>query len=232
MKLFATVLFAAGALTVSAQTSAYHIDPVQTQVNFTLGDILHTVHGSFKLKSGEIQFDPSTGAASGEMIVDATSGDSGSSARDSRMHKNILESNRYPEIVFRPDHIIGTLAPEGPSQVQVHGAFIIHGASHEITIPAQVQMGQNQFTATMHFVVPYVAWGMKNPSNFILRVNDKVDIDIHTVGAVTSAAAVESLILISSLLPAISARTRIGPWQHRRARAASSLQSRRPSSTT
>jgi polyisoprenoid-binding protein YceI len=75
-------------------------DPAQTSVDFTLADVLHTVHGAFTLRSGVIHFDPETGKASGSLVVDAGSGDSGGGARDRRMHKNILESGRYPEIVF------------------------------------------------------------------------------------------------------------------------------------
>jgi hypothetical protein len=31
-------------------------------------------------------------------------------------------------------------------------------------------------------VVPYVRWGLKNPSTFILRVSDKLDLDINATG--------------------------------------------------
>ena len=76
------------------------LDPAQSEVSFTLPDVVHTVHGTFKLKHGAISFDPATGKATGEVIVDVSSGDSGSPARDRRMHKDILESSRYPTAVF------------------------------------------------------------------------------------------------------------------------------------
>jgi polyisoprenoid-binding protein YceI len=132
--------------------------------------VLHTVHGSFLLKRGDIRFDAATGKASGELVVDATSGASGSGARDRNMHKNVLESARYPEIVFRPDRVEGKVTLEGTSHVGLHGMFSIHGAEHEITLPAAIA-----------FAVPYVQWGMKNPSTLFLRVSDKVEISIHTV---------------------------------------------------
>src|ERR1700730_11552276 len=81
---------------VAAQEMVLDLDPAQSEVNFTLSDVVHTVHGSFKLKSGTVRFDPTTGKAAGEVIVDVTSGNSGSPSRDSRMHKDILESSRYP----------------------------------------------------------------------------------------------------------------------------------------
>lgn len=158
------------------------LDPAHTEVTFTLGDVLHTVHGVFRLKSGEIQFDPDTGKAAGELIVDAASGDSGSRSRDSRMGKNILESARFPEITFTPDHVQGKVSLEGDSQVQVHGMFRIHGAAHELVLPVQVHAAQQRLTASARFNVPYVKWGMKNPSTLFLRVNDQVQIEIKATG--------------------------------------------------
>jgi polyisoprenoid-binding protein YceI len=177
------LLLAALAAVASAAPpeTALAIDPAQTKVEFTLGALLHTVHGTFRLKRGDIRFDPATGRASGELVVDATSGASGDATRDGRMHTSILESGRYPEIVFRPDRVEGAVAPQGKSQVRLHGTFSIHGGDHEVTMLADVEAGQGQYVATVTFAVPYVKWGMKNPSTLFLRVKDEVDITIHTV---------------------------------------------------
>lgn len=164
-----------------AQETAWKADAAQTHVEFTLGDVLHTVHGHFGLKRGELGFDPATGMVTGEIVVDAASGDSGNGSRDRRMHKDVLESARYPEIVFRPDRMNGRLAPQGISQVMVHGAFVIHGAGHEITTPAQVEASAGQYKVKVHFDVPYVKWGMKNPSTLFLRVSDRVEIAVDTM---------------------------------------------------
>src|SRR5579864_9000996 len=94
----------------SAQDTAFQLDPAQTSVKFTLGDVLHTVHGTFHLKRGALDFEPASGKISGEVVVDAGSGDSGSGARDRKMNKEVLENERYPEIVFRPDKIEGAVA--------------------------------------------------------------------------------------------------------------------------
>jgi polyisoprenoid-binding protein YceI len=177
------------AAAVSAQETSLEIDPALTKVGFTLADVLHTVHGNFALKRGSIRFDPATGKASGELVVDAASGDSGSAARDRKMHQNILESGKYPEIVFRPGRVQGKVEPQGTSQVELYGTFVIHGAAHEIVIPVQVEARGDRYTVTGHFTVPYVQWGMKNPSTLILRVSDKVDIEIQTVARPTAETA-------------------------------------------
>ncbi|MCU1232133.1 MAG: YceI family protein [Candidatus Solibacter sp.] len=159
---------------------SYTLDPTQTKVEFTLRDVLHTVHGTFQLTTGSLRLDAATGKASGELIVDARTGDSGSKARDKRMHASILESDKFPQITFRPDRVEGKLATDGRSQVQLHGIFAIHGTDHEITVPATVDAAGGAYLVTATFEVPYVKWGMKNPSNLLLRVNDTVEITIHT----------------------------------------------------
>ena len=175
------LLFTCGLRLVAAE-NAIELDPARTSITFTLGDVLHTVHGSFKLKRGSLKFDSSTGSASGEIVVDVTSGDSGNGSRDKRMHKEILESARYPEATLTPDHVNGELMPSGESQLSVHGTFLIHGSSHEMTLPFLAEVKAAEVSATTTFVIPYVQWGMKNPSNFLLKVEDKVQMTIQAVG--------------------------------------------------
>jgi polyisoprenoid-binding protein YceI len=157
------------------------LDASASKVEFTLGAVMHTVHGEFRLKEGTLRFDPSTGKLSGQVTVDARSGESGNSSRDGRMHREILETERYPEIVFRPDRIEGAIAPGVVSQVKLHGVIAIHGGDHEVTAAAEVRAAGGDYEVTAHLEVPYVKWGMKNPSTFLLRVSETVQVTIHTV---------------------------------------------------
>jgi polyisoprenoid-binding protein YceI len=176
-------LFAAWA---SAAQYQFHLAPETTEVHWTLGDVLHTVHGTFKLRRGDIVFDTETGKASGAVIVDATSGESGSSARDGRMHKNVLESAKFPDISFAPDRVEGKVALTGVSNVKLHGIFQIHGVAHQITVPVQVSSNGDRLDANLKFDVPYVEWGMKDPSTFILKVSKSVAIEMHATGHVSA----------------------------------------------
>ena len=169
--------------TAAAQESALQIDPAQSTVKFSLSAALHTVHGTFKLKAGAVRFDPVSGRISGEIVADAKSGESGNGMRDRKMHREILESERYPEITFRPDHVDGAVAAPGKSSVKVHGIFNIHGTDHEITLPVEVEMSGDHWTANAHFTIPYAKWGIKNPSTFFLHVGDSVEIDLEAMGS-------------------------------------------------
>ena len=113
------------------------------------------------------------------MVVDATSGESGNTQRDSRMHKTVLESAKFPEVSFAPDRVEGKLEAAGTSNVRLHGVFKIHGAAHEITVPVQVTARPDQLATTLKFDVPYVAWGMKDPSVVFLRCGKSVAIEVQ-----------------------------------------------------
>ena len=172
-----------------AQEMTLELDPANTRISFTLEATLHTVHGTFALKSGTIHFNPSTGSASGMVIVDATSGDTDNRSRDHKMHTEILESQRYSEITFSPTKLSGKVELQGDSSVQLDGIFKLHGTEHPMTLTLPVQAKGTSLSARTHIVVPYIAWGLKNPSTFLLHVGDKVEIDITAVGRVVEAGA-------------------------------------------
>jgi polyisoprenoid-binding protein YceI len=163
------------------------LNPSKCAVHFTLGAFLHTVHGTFNVNAGTIRFDPSSERLTGQISVDVKSGQTGNSTRDSQMHENVLESNRYPEAVFALNRIRGHLALEGESRVEVVGTLRIHGAEHELTVPATIKLRQDLVTATADFIVPYVAWGMKDPSNFMLHVDKTVSVHVELNGVVKAA---------------------------------------------
>jgi polyisoprenoid-binding protein YceI len=172
-----------------AQESIVQLDPAQTNIEYSLTSTMHTVHGKFALKSSSIRFDPPTGKISGAIVVDATSGNSGNSGRDARMHREILESAKFPEIIFTPTQVTGAVAPESSSKVEVSGTFRLHGQDHEITLPVDLKVDGKNLQITIHIEIPYVQWGLKNPSNFFLRVSDKVVVEIQAAGHLQSGAS-------------------------------------------
>jgi polyisoprenoid-binding protein YceI len=179
-----------GVLTIAppacAQAYVVNLDPAQTNITFTLDTTLHDVHGTFRLKSGQIHFDKSTGKASGTIIVDAQSGDTDNKSRDKKMHQEILESPKYPEIVFTPQQVRGSFDSQKASQVDVVGTFRIHGQEHDFTMTFAVQPASPaQLNCDTHFAIPYVKWGMKDASTFLLHANDTVDLEIHATAQIT-----------------------------------------------
>jgi polyisoprenoid-binding protein YceI len=160
------------------------LDPAATTVQWTLADVLHTVHGTFKLKEGTIHYDPLSGDASGLISIDATSGYSGSSARDQKMHSGVLESGRFQTITFRPTHVEGKFDRLTQGDFVVDGIFNLHGQDHLMKMKVIARPQSKGMGFTTHFEVPYVQWGLKDPSTFVLRVDKQVSIDVESVAQV------------------------------------------------
>jgi len=166
------------------------VDPAQSTIQWTLGSSLHAVHGTFAVKGGSLHVDAQTGQVSGEIVADAASGQSGNDTRDKKMHKEVLESARFGEIAFRADSLTGKLATQGDSLVQVHGVFRLHGAEHELTVPVEVNLAGDHWTGSAKFGLPFVDWGLKNPSTWLLKVDHVVNIVLELKGTLQTPSAV------------------------------------------
>jgi len=164
------------------RSGTLELDPSKTVIEFSLPGNFHTTHGTFKLERGTITGDPATGKAGGSIVIDAKSGDTGISSRDNDMRESVLEAQRYPEITFDPQHFTLQLNGGGQFQATMKGVLTLHGGRHDVAFRAQGQLVGDNLTATAHFSVPYVAWGLKDPSILFLTVAKQVDIDIAAAG--------------------------------------------------
>jgi polyisoprenoid-binding protein YceI len=163
------------------------VDPAHSDLHWTMDSTLHTVHGTFAIARGEFTVDPGTGKASGEVVADAKSGQTGNDSRDQKMHQEILETPKFPEIIFRLNKIEG-LAPASPkNEIKLTGTFILHGAPHDLTVPAEVEWTGNTWKGTAKFAVPFLAWGLKNPGNFLLKVSPTADVELALSGTMRPA---------------------------------------------
>ena len=178
-----------GSTVASTNAIALSADPAQSSVHYTVSSSLHTVHGTFALKRGNLQLDPENGRAAGEIVVDAASGKSGNDSRDKKMQKEVLESARFTDIVFRPERVEGSLTRQGISGVTLHGIFVLHGGEHEISVPVQAELTADHWHGHAQFSVPYNDWGLKNPGNFLLKVDHAVSIEVEMAGTVQAQVA-------------------------------------------
>jgi len=161
------------------------LDPAQSKLNWTVDTTLHLVHGTFNIKQGIVRFDPDSGKASGEIIVLVTSGDTGNSSRDEKMHKEVMQSSKYPDAIFKPTQIEGHVARTGPSDVKLRGTLTLHGADHDIVALVHADLSADHWTATAKFEIPFIQWGLKDPSNFLLKVKPTVNLELQLSGPLT-----------------------------------------------
>jgi len=192
--LLAILALLAGAVPPSAVAAAAEravvLDAAGSTVTFTLDTTFHEVHGTMALAGGAIRFDPATGAATGTITVDARRAETGNDKRDKTMHADVLESERYPTIVFRAERVEGTLVDPAHSDLRLVGVMTLHGADHKMTLTTSVDSADGKVRGELKFPIPYVEWGMHDPSFFVARAAKTVDVTVRVEGRWSDAVAV------------------------------------------
>ena len=183
MKSFAFValalIFAPAAF---AQHQTFAVNPDASEVKMTLKTTREVVNGTFHIQSGSLEFDRSAAKISGSVVVLAGSGKTGNGSRDKKMNKDILEVEQHATVSFEPKSYAGAIAPSGDSTIQATGIFTLLGTSHKITIPILVHLEGTTATAKAHFIVPYIRWGLKDPSFLFWKADKDVAIDLFLTG--------------------------------------------------
>jgi polyisoprenoid-binding protein YceI len=183
MKSFAAFALAAVFVPAAlARHQTFIVIPDASEVRIALKTTHELVNGTFHVQSGSIEFDPGNPEMSGSVVVLAGSGKTGNDSRDKKMNKDILKVEQYATVSFEPKTYTGPISPSGDSNIQVTGVFTLLGTPHQITIPILVHLEGTTATARAHFVVPYVQWGLKNPSFLIWKADDDVAVDLFVAG--------------------------------------------------
>jgi polyisoprenoid-binding protein YceI len=167
-----------------AQQLTIRLDAANTKIDWLVRGAVHNVKGTFQLKGGLITFNAATGVADGELLVDVATGQSGNATRDNKMKTLVLEAQKYPTAFFHPTLVTGAIKPGTTQDLTVEGTLNIHGVDHPLTLKVKATLEGSKLTATTHFVVPYIAWGMKDPSVFVFRVSKQVDVNVTAHGVI------------------------------------------------
>ena len=170
------------ASSATAVTQTLTLDPVATKIEFVLGATLHSADGTIGLEGGRVEFDPDTGAAGGEIVIDATSAATGLASRDRNMHADVLESAHFPKMTFRANHLEVARRDAQSADVTLHGVLSMHGQEHPLALPAKLVAHDGRVSIEIAFDLPYVDWGVRDYSNFVLRVDRFVHVKVHGEG--------------------------------------------------
>ena len=172
----------------ATKVAVLELDPAKTTIAYSLEGWPHHTQGTFALKHGIIRIDPRNGKMDGVIVIDAASGNSGHSIRDEHMNSSVLEVSRFPEISFAPRQVISLGDPHGTFPAKVRGLFMLHGVAHDFTIDASVTRGTGDATIRCRFSVPYVEWGLDDPSILMFKVAKTVDVEVTTIARISWVA--------------------------------------------
>ncbi len=77
------------------------------------------------------------------------------------MREEVLESARYPEILFHSSNVSGSKAGEGQYSLNLRGDLSLHGTTNSQVVPAQVIVNGDTLRAHGEFTVRQTAYGIK-----------------------------------------------------------------------
>ncbi len=169
-----------------AQHQNFTLNPDSSEVKIRLNTTHEVVNGTFQVQSGSIDFDRAASRISGLVTVGTGTGKTGNDSRDKKMKKDILKVQEFATVSFAPKTYTGTISASGDSNIQVTGVFTLLGIPHDLTIPVRIHMDGPKATVQAQLVVPYVQWGLKNPSFLIWKAENDVRVDLDLVGQVSN----------------------------------------------
>jgi len=119
--------------------------------------------------SGEATWDPNAPAQSSlrlqiradslEVVDDIKSKDRREMERT--MNQEVLESAKYPAIVFEGTAISANQIGEGRYQVKVNGNLSLHGVTRSLTVPGQLSILGDMFRASGEFPLSQASYGIQ-----------------------------------------------------------------------
>jgi polyisoprenoid-binding protein YceI len=186
--LAALLLALAFAPPVAAERLALDLDPAHSSASVRFGATFHSVSGFLGPAHGRIAFDTRTGDADGDVVLAFDDARTGNSRRDSKMHHKILQTDLYPLATFHVERVnLPRPLHQGRNDLQLVGRLDFHGTTRPFALPASADLAGDRVTASAEVEVPYIAWGLADPSFLFLRVAKVVTVEITAAGALSGS---------------------------------------------
>lgn len=103
------------------------------------------------------------------------------------MNEEVLETDRYPEILFDAPRLDGARLGDGPFEVNIDGELSLHGVRHSQSVPVRVIVNGETLRAQGEFSVRQTVFGIKlvSVAGGALKLKDELkcsfDIVAHQV---------------------------------------------------
>ena len=148
----------------------YKVEVAGSSVRWELPATFEPIKGIVPLFHGSIDAHPLPGGGwdvSARIVVPAAAMRTGNRLRDRTLREKVLETTRYPEIVFELRQFTGDLSRFRPGQtfpVQVAGDLTVHGKTATVQFPVDVSVFPKAVVLTGSFPVHWKAYGLQDPS--------------------------------------------------------------------
>lgn len=185
-------------MTLSGQLEKYSVDPkasqfvVQAFASGLISAVAHSPKIAIRDWTGNITFVPhSLANANVSVAVRTATFDVLDELREKDrrdltriMHDDVLESKRYPEVLFDSTQIGPTKQRESLYRVNVEGKLTLHGVTHDHAFVALVAFGVDSFRAHGEFTLLQSDYDMSIASiaGGTLKLQDQLKFTFYVIG--------------------------------------------------
>jgi polyisoprenoid-binding protein YceI len=164
----------------------YQVEVAGSSVRWELPASFEPIKGVVPLLHGSVDAIPvPTGGwdVQAKITIPAASMRTGNRRRDRTLREKVLETARYPDIVFQLRQFTGDLSrfrPGATFPVQVTGDLTVHGKTALVQLPVDVAVFPNAVILTGSFPVHWKAYGLQDPSFPVLaRVKEPMFVNFR-----------------------------------------------------
>lgn len=162
----------------------YAIDPAGSSLAWELPATLHTVHGRAPEVSGTVSASFTEGGdgqlrVEARIAVKAAAMVTDNASRDRNMREKVLETDRYPEIVFEARRVTADLARLKAGErftAVVVGDLTVHGRAVPIQFPVEVSVLAERVILQGSFPLSWKQYGLHDPSFGVVKVKDPLKV--------------------------------------------------------
>lgn len=163
----------------------YRIEAKSSELKWDLPATLHTVHGKAPELSGTVD---AVLGAEGEwsiqarVVVKAAAMVTGNDKRDRNMREKVLETDRFPEIVFEARQIRADLSRFKAGErftVTAAGDLTVHGKALPIQFSVEVLVFGDHAILQGSFPLSWKPYGLNDPSFGIVTVKDPLKVSFR-----------------------------------------------------
>ena len=161
-----------------------------SEVRFASKAPVESFSGRTDRVSGWVDCDPAAlgDSVTIEVTVDLASLDTGIALRNQHMRENHLETDRYPQAVFRGGRLSGgpsRLVPGETATLELAGELELHGVRRPLRLPVQVTLsdapGGSRLRIEARFPVALAAHEIRRPQFLMLKLSDVQQVTLKLV---------------------------------------------------
>jgi polyisoprenoid-binding protein YceI len=155
----------------------------KSELSFELPTSLHLAEGKVGAWKGQVTVDPGEpGIVHASLEIDARSLETGSKGRDEDMHGKVLESDKFPAILFRAGRYRGDLGDFSPGRtvtVELDGELEIHGVTKPVQASLECRVFSDHVSVAGSVPLRWKEYGLRDMSKLLLRIHDPMKVNFR-----------------------------------------------------